>query len=310
MLAHTTSPYLPDIFRYVFTGQPAVFVFFVISGFCIHYPYANSPLPVVAFYVSRLLRILPVVVIAVALAQLSGHSDLAAFSLKGGYILWSLVCELWYYLLYPIFYFLSRYIPWRIQWLASFLIYMVAIYLQPGDQWGNLHYTYGWHNLWIIGLPAWLAGCVLAHEWSLFKRVIGLTSRRWLWRLLIALAASMSCYLTLHTPIKYHYTMNAFALITVYWITVEIIAARNETKANILDWFGRWSFSIYVFHEIGRVYLQMIGVSHWIILVLILMFCYMAFLIVEYPSHKISRVAFDKLRRRFQYWGLLRKVEA
>jgi peptidoglycan/LPS O-acetylase OafA/YrhL len=310
MLAHTTGPYLPEIFRYVFTGLPAVFVFFVISGFCIHHPYVNSPLPVVAFYVSRLIRILPVALIAIALAKSSGHPDLAGFSLKGGYILWSVVCELWYYLLYPAFYFLSRYVSWRAQWLVSFLIYMIAVYLRPGDQWGNLHYAYGWYNLWIVGLPAWLTGCVLAHELPLFKRIVGSVSRRWLWRLLMAVAASLSCWLSWHSPLKYHYTMNVFALLTACWITVEIIAARDEVKSSVWDWFGAWSYSIYVFHDVARVYLQMAGMSHWTILILILMSCYLAFLIVEYPSHKIARLAFKRLRGRFQLWGLLRRVEA
>ena len=162
MFGHTSGPYLPEIFRYVFTGMPAVFVFFVISGFCIHYPYVSSPLPMSAFYFSRLIRILPVAFVGVVLAKLSNHPDLAGFSFRGGYILWSVVCELWYYLLYPLFYYLTRFVSWRRQWLVSFLVFAVLIYLKPGDQWGNLHYTYGWKSLWIIGLPAWLAGCVLA----------------------------------------------------------------------------------------------------------------------------------------------------
>lgn len=310
MLAHTSGPYLPEAFRYVFTGMPAVFVFFVISGFCIHHPYANSPLPVLAFYVARLIRILPVALIAVALAKSSGHPDLAGFSLKGGYILWSVVCELWYYLLYPAFYFLSRYVSWRTQWLGSFLFYMVAIYLQPGDQWGNLHYTYGWYNLWIVGLPAWLTGCVLAHELPLFKRVVGLASRRWLWRLLMASAASLSVGLSWHSPLKFHYTMNVFALLAACWVTVEIIAARDEVKSSVWDWFGTWSYSIYVFHEVCRVYLQMAGISHWSILILILAGSYLAFLIVEYPSHKIARLAFKSLRGKFQLCVLPIRVGA
>lgn len=104
--------------------------------------------------------------------------------------------------------------------------------------------------------------------------------------------------------------MNVFALLTACWITVEIIAARDEVKSSTWDWFGTWSYSIYVFHEVGRVYLQMAGMSHWSILILILMSCYLAFLIVEYPSHKIARLAFKRLRGRFQLWGLLRRVEA
>lgn len=296
MLAHTSGPYLPEIFRYVFTGMPAVIVFFVISGFCIHYPYVASPLPVQAFYCSRLMRILPVALLGIALARISGHPDLPGFSFTGQYILWSVNCELWYYFLYPAFYYLSRFISWRRLLLISFLIYAVLIYLKPGDQSGNLHYAYSWKNLWLIGLPAWLAGCVLAQELPLFQRIIGTCSHRWLWRLAAASSASLLCWLTLNSPIKYYYSMNLFALLVVFWVAVEIAASRKELAPGIWDWIGKWSYSIYIFHEICRVYLQMAGINSWIKLPLILAGCYLAYLVVELPSHKAAKALFRKSR--------------
>lgn len=300
MLGHTSGPYLPELFRYIFTGQPAVFVFFVISGFCIHYPYINSPLPLAAFYGSRLVRILPLVIGAVFLARLSGHPDLTGFTLRGGYVLWSVVCELWYYLLYPGFYFLARYIPWRIRWIAAFAVYAVAIYWRPGDQWGNLHYAYAWDSMWVIGLPAWLTGCVLAQELASIERLAARVSRRWLWRMAAGLSASVLCWLSWHSPLKYHYTMNVFALLAALWLAAEIGFARGEQARDIWDWLGSWSYSIYVFHEVGRVYLQMAGISNWIILPLILVACYFAYLLVELPSHRLARQVFRKLRGKFE----------
>lgn len=270
MLAHTASPYLSDALYYVFTGMPAVFVFFVISGFCIHHPYVSSPLPVPGFYTSRLIRIFPVALVAIALAALSRHPGLAGFSFRGQYILWSVNCELWYYLLYPMFYYLSRFVSWRTQWMISFLIYVVLIYLRPGDQWGNLHYHYSWNNLWIIGLPAWLAGCVLAQELPRFQKIIARCSNRLLWRLVAASMASLSYWLSLNSPLKSYYTLNIFALLVVFWLAAETVAARGESKPGIWDWVGQWSYSIYVFHEIARVYLEMAGVNSWIKLPLIL----------------------------------------
>lgn len=201
-------------------------------------------------------------------------------------------------MLYPLFYYLSRFVPWRRQLLVSFLIYAVLIYIKPGDQWGNLHYTYSWRNLWLIGLPAWLAGCVLAHELPLFQRIIRSCSHRWLWRLMVALIASLLCWLTNNSPVKYYYSTNIFALLVVFWVAVEIDTARDELKSGMWDWVGMWSYSIYVFHEIFRVFLQMAGVNNWIKLPLILAGCYLAYRAAESPSHKASRYVFRKLKNR------------
>src|SRR2546426_7585050 len=90
MLAHIVGPELPGMAIYAFTGIPAVFIFFVVSGFCIHYPYISKPLPVSAFLAARLVRIMLPVLIAMILAN---AAHVLSFNLKDGYILWSIVCE-------------------------------------------------------------------------------------------------------------------------------------------------------------------------------------------------------------------------
>ena len=83
MLAHILGPKLPafltslglsrdmaDVSKYVITGHPAVIVFFVVSGFCIHYPYTRRSLPVVAFTLARWMRIMPPALTAMLLAHM------------------------------------------------------------------------------------------------------------------------------------------------------------------------------------------------------------------------------------------------
>src|SRR5438105_9261680 len=79
-------------------GPAAVIVFFVVSGFCIHYPYRNGEaLRPLQYYPRRYLRILLPLAGAIALANSVG----VELSLFDGTVLWSIVCEEVYYLLYP-----------------------------------------------------------------------------------------------------------------------------------------------------------------------------------------------------------------
>ncbi len=77
-----------------------VIVFFVISGFCIHFPFAGSNRRprLKEFYTRRFLRLLVPVAIAIPLSGLIGV-ELALFHES---ILWSLLAELIYYICYPV----------------------------------------------------------------------------------------------------------------------------------------------------------------------------------------------------------------
>src|SRR5580658_5352825 len=83
-------------FDTVVWGPPAVMAFFVISGFCIHYP-NRSPgaFPVLMFYGRRYTRILvPVGVALLLMRMLFGAVDVwGASSILWKGTLWSLLCE-------------------------------------------------------------------------------------------------------------------------------------------------------------------------------------------------------------------------
>ena len=81
-----------------FDGVAAVIVFFVVSGFCIHYgPATGAPFRTLPFWVRRGVRIAIPLLGAVGVADLLGPAAQGALEV----VLWSVYCELIYYALYP-----------------------------------------------------------------------------------------------------------------------------------------------------------------------------------------------------------------
>lgn len=275
MLAHLVGPSLPGVLKYTFTGHPAVIAFFVISGFCIHYPFINRPLPVWRFLAARATRILPPVFLAMAAAYVIGIKE---YNFVDGYILWSVVCELWYYALYPLFLILSRYVPWHWQWLAACLASYGLVLALGSDQYGNAH-IYGPLLTWVVGLPSWLTGCVVANMIAKRPRV----GHVYAWRVCVGLTASTLFWLTIHTPVGFYLSMNVFAVLVALWMLAEV----EHGGRTVFDWVGQWSFSIYLWHVIA---------GGWLAIPVPLMnalgslvVCYVAYLAVERPSHKAAR---------------------
>src|SRR5690242_18982998 len=107
---------IKSIWDILFCGPAAVIVFFVISGFCIHYPFRGvERLQVSSFLARRYIRIGIPALAAMGLAGWTGVQALLlkspsfAFTLDAirhvndGHtgLIWSLVCELIYYTCYP-----------------------------------------------------------------------------------------------------------------------------------------------------------------------------------------------------------------
>src|SRR4051812_5187972 len=143
----------------LFSGPAAVIVFFVISGFCIHYPFRDGrPLPLKSYYSRRYVRILIPMAAAIALG-VPLHLDLTHLNDS---ILWSLLCEEIYYLLYPLVLVrLRRRMGWRPIIAVSFVfaLFVVLTDLRAGN-----YASYGPGLNWLLGLPCWLLGCELAES--------------------------------------------------------------------------------------------------------------------------------------------------
>lgn len=314
VLAHIIGPILPailgrtplagtgfpDYAKYIFTGHPAVIAFFVVSGFCIHYPYTRKLLPILPFWAARWTRIMIPVLPAIIIAKIARLND---YNFWDGYILWSIVCELFYYMLYPFFLLLSRWVSWRMQfYLALLLSFAVAIGL-GSNQYGSAH-IYGPLLNWIVGLPSWLVGCVLAESISKQQTQSNhcLISSVVLWRGLVGVVASILYWLTMNTQVGYYLTMNGFALLTYFWLQAEIRSANGHP--SMLENVGKWSFSMYLLHMPISILLNRIFAPHGseymqlLSLPLVLYGCYWFYKKVELPAHGYARQLYKTVERR------------
>src|SRR4051812_46371761 len=179
----------------VANGAAAVMVFFVISGFCIHYPFRSSrSIDLLSFYARRHIRILLPVVAAVLIAR-----PLGTLPTLWDSILWSLICEEVYYTIYPLLLELRARFGWNVLiGIAAAAAVTIAITL-PHRQLCGLN-AFPWYVNWIVGLPAWMAGAKLAEGLGAHAVAARPGILRWrLGALCIGALVTMLCY---HIPVR------------------------------------------------------------------------------------------------------------
>lgn len=284
-------------FGNIWSGPSAVIVFFVISGFCIHYPFAGSEQRprLKEFYTRRFIRLLVPVAAAIPLSALVGIR-LALFQDS---ILWSLLAELIYYVCYPLLRAAHLHFgSWRGIVIASFVLACGVAATNPSA--GN-YPSYGPGFNWLLGLPCWLLGCMIAESARTAAPRRVSTPQIWAWRATIFSAAFVCSVLRFHSPVGYPWTLNFFAVVVALWIRREIALRQRVAPFGILEWAGLWSYSLYLIHLPGRALFSELFPSHggsafrWLLMVLfIFSSCYLFYLLVERPSHKIARMAAKK----------------
>ena len=225
-----------------FNGAAAVIAFFVISGFCIHYGSGNSDaLFLPAYFTRRWIRTLAPMVAAIGFSELL-NVKMGLFTYS---ILWSLLCEEIYYLLYPLLLSIRSRFGWTQILVVSLCCAMAVAMSDPGA----LEYpSYGgWLN-WILGLPCWILGCVLADQVRAgsFPRVS--LGSLWRWRFLVWALSFVASFLRFHAGIGYPWTLSAFAFAVYPWLAREIAYAREHGAPRILEAAGLWSYSLYLMH--------------------------------------------------------------
>jgi peptidoglycan/LPS O-acetylase OafA/YrhL len=291
------------VYNNLISGPAAVIVFFVISGFCIHFPYrASSRVALVPYFARRHVRILTPVVVAVSWAWSLGMR----FPVFNHSILWSLVCEEIYYSIYPILLRVRLAFGWKRMIAGSFLASLAVILTNPsaGD-----YPSYGPGLNWLLGLPCWLLGCDLAERWDGFvqRRPLPGAFAIWRWRFAVLSASVICSALRFHSSLTYPWTLNVFAVLAVIWLEREIVYWRERPPARLLEWGGSFSYSIYLVHMHGvslfnRVFsARLAGLTGWCIkAVCVLAVCYVFYRIVERPSHRLARSLYEVLSRRWR----------
>ncbi len=275
------------ILNNLFDGAAAVIGFFVISGFCIHYPFRKpGRLAIGQFYMRRYVRILIPLVVSVGIARLIG-SDLMGFYSS---ILWSLAAELIYYTLYPLLRpALFRWGFWPVI-AASFAAAAVVIATNPRA--GNFH-EYGPALTWIVGLPCWLLGCLLASNPRLPSAVH--LSTIWMWRLTMWALSTAAAILRFHGGIGYPISLTLLAPLIYLWLKREITWYGERRPLGIFEYCGQFSYSIYLFH--GLAIAMLAFVAHdvlgtaWLVprTLFVIASSYVFFLAVERPGHRLAR---------------------
>ncbi|MFL6212866.1 MAG: acyltransferase family protein [Blastocatellia bacterium] len=279
----------------LFNPVAAVIVFFVISGFCIHLPYRDQPRVALApYFTRRFVRILT----PMAAAFLLAIPLKVEFPLFSDTILWSLVCEEIYYLLYPAL----RRVAARIGWKRLFGIAFVVAFglalttLNKYDVMHGIYPAFGPHLNWLLGLPCWLLGCLLAEQLDSFISVKVTAKQIWLWRFIVWAVTWVCSVLKFHSPIGYPLTLNVFAVLAFFWLQQEIAYHQSKRPLPLLEKAGAWSYSIYLIHlHAQAIYLllalpALIMPFGWLVhLTFLLVTCYLFYLMIEAPSHRLAR---------------------
>lgn len=283
----------------LFCGVPAVIVFFIVSGFCIHYPHVNSPtVPGVPFLARRLVRIGVPFACAWLLLRWIAPASLGLMLVQ-----WSLIAEVVYYLLYPLLFSLRQRASWMV-WIG--LSVLAAVTIMTGQPKARFFQTFGPELTWAIGLPHWLVGCYLAENVS--GRLADTSPRRiWKLRLMVWLAASSASVMQFHLALGYPWTMLVFTPLATMWIREEICWHSTHPPVRLLAWLGTWSYSIYLMHFAGPDLLNrwglQLGISEgtlgWSVnLIGSLAICYGFHLFIEKPSHMLARWIGKRLNGR------------
>lgn len=281
------------ILRDSVNGPAAVVIFFVISGFCIHFPYRTGQRIGIDYFVRRYLRIgVPLC----AALLVSPYFGIPAADL-GNSVLWSLYCELVYYSVYPLLARAARRASWRALTAVAFLAALSWAIVSPVP-FGN----YTTNNLLrssVVGLPCWLMGCLLADK----PPATPSTGNIWVWRCAVFIASVATLELRFHSPVHFDVSLNFFAVLVTYWLFRELGHGRMHAPWPWLERAGAWSYSLYVMHPAAGRLPEMLFPNasfgmHWLLRIpLILATCYLFYLAVERPSHRLARLAATSLRR-------------
>jgi peptidoglycan/LPS O-acetylase OafA/YrhL len=272
-------------------GAAAVIIFFIISGFCIHFPNRKG-LAVRSwklYFTRRYVRILIPMAVAIALSVPLGMK----MGLFNDSILWSLLCEEIYYLLYPGLLALRDRFGWRKLMLAAWTLSVLVILTNPH---ARFYPSFGPGLNWALGLPCWLLGCRLAERLDGFRALPVSVQQIWMWRVGVWAVTVVISVLTFHTPVGSPWTLNLFALLGVSWLEREIRFYSNR-PAPKLESLGEASYSIYLTHVLGLAFWSLLPLSaslgtwgFWLGSMLSSgSFATLFYWTVERPSHKLAR---------------------
>lgn len=252
--------------RILLNGPAAVMMFFIISGVCIHAPYRGGhSLELTEFYTRRYVRIIPPLLVSWALSALIMGDNINRFPV------WSLYCEVVYYLIFPILLIIIGQIGFLPVFMLSALASLgicITPDLHDGQPW-----TYGGALTWVLYLPVWLSGIAISE----FAHYAG----RWPNNLrtgramgaaafgLVLLGAGAN-YAQIHLANGPHYKVSLLLFSAPAAVFIFLILSTDLSRSRICSLLARqgaWSYSLYLVHTALTVLLMRMlyqaGVTHF-----------------------------------------------
>ncbi|HSD06042.1 acyltransferase [Flavobacterium sp.] len=272
-------------------GIAAVMAFFIISGFFIHYPYSSGKkIDVPEFYTRRIIRIAVPGIIAFLIYKFPFNHEMG--------VVWSLICEVIYYILYPLFLRNIRHLNKMI--VISFIIsYAISILysLNYAEYNGDFHRT-GFYITWAVGLPIWLLGVKLAERYQKNDFAPITFQQLNMYRLTVWFLSIICSIARFHLHISFAFSLPLFSIVAFFWLEKEIIYYQNKKENRFLDYGGLMSYSIYLIHSqifflIEYIFNVKILSNNFLLSMLAivssLFFSWIFYLLVEKPSHLFAR---------------------
>lgn len=272
----------------LFNGPAAVIVFFIISGFCIHYPYVKERnIKLINFYARRYIRIMLPILTCYTLIHICGDGSNPFTEIIG----WSIICELIYYTIYPLILVFIKYINLNLIYWLSFIFSIFCVwYINPN---AFMYPSYGVFGNAILGFPCFVLGIILARL-SMTDKFI-LVKNIYMIRFTLFFLSNICFSFMLHLKIGFPWTLNVFALLAFFWLYHEIMHFRISPPSKLLEWGGKWSYSIYIVHGLILVLYKAYNIKpyesilEWfILLITMLVASYVFYLVIEKPSRILS----------------------
>ena len=277
-------------------GPAAVIVFFVVSGFCIHYPQSSGkPLGVPSYLIRRLIRIgFPAVVAACWMVSVGVELRPTSYG-----VFWSVICEVIYYLLYPIFLWFARKAGWSAMVAISscVCVFMWWWNVQLITDSSGSYISLG-HWTWVNGLPCWLLGCWVAD--NPLQNIRHFVRKLWLFRVGVLAASIVLRIAQFHVDSFFAsncITLNLFAFMVAYWLRYETSDLKVNKSELLSDRLGQWSYSVYLVHPVVPPMLTMLFTwstlrefGPWLLIISSsFVLSYVFYRLVERPSHQLAQ---------------------
>jgi len=286
----------------LFNGSAAVMAFFAISGFCIHVNFkAGRHVSLLSYYIRREFRIVPPVLAMFVIGEITN-----TFTFMVG--TWSLICEEFYYILYPLFRVRLVTKGFKKLFICSVICWIALQLISPGDKYP---FSRGPALTWLVCASVWILGAALAEDVSNGRsflarlRLSRVKLPIWIWRLLLFLA-SVGCNLVIHTTVSVQWVLIPFGWFACLWLEQEIIRFRLRPPKLLFERMGKASYSLYLSHSFiiaaawnykqrhagsySVVDIHFLPLSIWVPMIFgVFAFAAIVYFCVELPSHKLAR---------------------